>query len=1150
MYRLSKEVARQIINLNPGNAIDQDIADRQFEVIVKGFNYLNQTENNYLYIADEVGLGKTYIALGIASLLRYFSSDDSLQTYQDLIIVPKKNLQYKWQKEIKNFVTNNFNLKSNRVKSILGKPIAANGGTQLHNHLEFFDSSVPSYEIFRNSSFSLGFSGDGWKQKITDRLDEYGRSIMQKAFKHYRVKETYSSEENYPEIKRLFGYLMNVSMQQVDLVIIDEAHNYKHGVGNHVAYRNQVMSRIMGVVDDESDSDLFNLFPELKSKITPKANKVIFLSATPMDNGCHEIRNLLDVYIADHPYRGLSDHDADIKIKDELSEFMMRGLMKITLNDKSYSRNQYRHEHRLGNVNKNEVPKVQRIDDPFMSATIGLIQLKTAEVLNTKNHGGAFEMGMNASFETFSINQANENDVDEANHRNSSKGADEDVVSNIVQSYRATFNEELPHPKQRRLIAQLFEKMKKREKSLVFVRRIASVNEITRKLVHLYEEHIYERIKKIDCESVDIKVMLTEFKNRKSKTQFFDYLENIATRIWDKHKKELSRIEADDNGEAISMVHSKLDMIFQLKLEVPEVRELHELIRSKMHLSFISSEIRLKSLTVLNTFFDLTQDDTESEETAAGHRYFFLDYFTASYKKGLSFKSLISRQDWYRFNYYYLLRRLGFGVKADMLANDKSYNRIVERANNIIDDKNELLLEAIEKNGSLDHVHTSFQNRTFFTRLLEDVFLVEWLDWLDSNKRKDVSFDQLKEDVDSLIEILRGVFRNGSGLMPSYIAHHEKKNNDFEDNFIAILKSHFPEVIEEVRTIIIDFDKLMSTNFPDQEKIARSLYQQAPVLPSSGHHKRGVSGIALQFRMPGFPYVVITTDVLKEGEDLHTYCSDIYHYGIAWNPSDMEQRTGRIDRINSKTYYALKSKEAIEFENSLQVFYPYLSDTLEVNQMAKLFTKMNQFVQTFYDVTATVEKESKVSINEQIHQIPAQNKDQLESKFDHDNFFWTNDSNPVDLTLQAHNGQKSIMIKEIIDNALPRLSQLLHFQEYNYNPSRLSIRGVLKVQSQQGERKGPYQIQVIHDNHNLGTYDFLVSSKICNVNDMRSQKKRDEISNELSAVGQELLIESNFLNASIRIPLESSAQYITESLLQVVNTADNIELKYTGKDEE
>ena len=37
----------------------------------------------------------------------------------------------------------------------------------------------------------------------------------------------------------------------------------------------------------------------------------------------------------------------------------------------------------------------------------------------------------------------------------------------------------------------------------------------------------------------------------------------------------------------------------------------------------------------------------------------------------------------------------------------------------------------------------------------------------------------------------------------------------------------------------------------------------------------------------------------------------------------MEQRTGRIDRINSSCYFDLKKEGKRNFDNSLQVFYPY-----------------------------------------------------------------------------------------------------------------------------------------------------------------------------------------------------------------------------------
>ncbi len=83
----------------------------------------------------------------------------------------------------------------------------------------------------------------------------------------------------------------------------------------------------------------------------------------------------------------------------------------------------------------------------------------------------------------------------------------------------------------------------------------------------------------------------------------------------------------------------------------------------------------------------------------------------------------------------------------------------------------------------------------------------------------------------------------------------------------------------------------------------------SPVIGISGQSRRNRSLVAAQFRMPGFPYALVATDILREGEDLHTYCQNIYHYGVAWNPSDMEQRTGRIDRINSMSFRKLNTSQ-------------------------------------------------------------------------------------------------------------------------------------------------------------------------------------------------------------------------------------------------
>lgn len=42
--------------------------------------------------------------------------------------------------------------------------------------------------------------------------------------------------------------------------------------------------------------------------------------------------------------------------------------------------------------------------------------------------------------------------------------------------------------------------------------------------------------------------------------------------------------------------------------------------------------------------------------------------------------------------------------------------------------------------------------------------------------------------------------------------------------------------------------------------------------------------------------ILLCTDAAREGINLQTHCSDLFHFDIPWNPSRMEQRNGRIDR--------------------------------------------------------------------------------------------------------------------------------------------------------------------------------------------------------------------------------------------------------------
>jgi hypothetical protein len=102
--------------------------------------------------------------------------------------------------------------------------------------------------------------------------------------------------------------------------------------------------------------------------------------------------------------------------------------------------------------------------------------------------------------------------------------------------------------------------------------------------------------------------------------------------------------------------------------------------------------------------------------------------------------------------------------------------------------------------------------------------------------------------------------------------------------------------------------------------------------------------------MPGYPFVLITTDLLQEGEDLHTFCSSVHHYGISWTPSAMEQRIGRIDRVRSQTDRRLSSLQGVAGgEDWLQVYFPYLQDTVEVLQVERVLDRMSNFLRLTHE---------------------------------------------------------------------------------------------------------------------------------------------------------------------------------------------------------
>jgi superfamily II DNA/RNA helicase len=74
------------------------------------------------------------------------------------------------------------------------------------------------------------------------------------------------------------------------------------------------------------------------------------------------------------------------------------------------------------------------------------------------------------------------------------------------------------------------------------------------------------------------------------------------------------------------------------------------------------------------------------------------------------------------------------------------------------------------------------------------------------------------------------------------------------------------------------------------------------------------------FNSPLLPEILVASEVMAEGLDLHLDCRHVIHHDLSWNPSTLEQRTGWIDRLRCR---------AENDGESIRVYLPYLAGTAD-----------------------------------------------------------------------------------------------------------------------------------------------------------------------------------------------------------------------------
>lgn len=930
-------------------------AKEQLEGAVALHNLLKQ--RRVAYLADEVGMGKTYVALGALALFRHFNPG-----FRALVIAPRENIQFKWMKELRNFVANNVRYPDLRIKAVDGRP--ARPLVACENLVGFVQEVAldPDRDFFlRMSSFSLPVAGQG------ERADADGvRRLRDDLRAHVPWLRDEVFDLRKAEFKDNFAKAICCALPKFDLVIVDEAHNLKHGFAPNVASRNRVLGLSFGHPEANADSALFPGYG-------PRAERVLFLSATPIEETYDHLWNQLNVFGLGRGYERLTSPEVSEEEKKKLArQFLVRRVTSIKVGSEDLTKNLYRREWRSGGVAVHDEP-IEVTDDKQRLA-LALIQKKVSEVLGHEKFGSSYQIGMLASFESFlettKVKRRDDeggafDDPDQTDDALEREGIDVADVNRIARDHRERFGSELPHPKMDALVEKLADTWKTGEKALVFVRRVASVTELKRKLDERYDRWLLEKLRKEL--PADALPRFEELVKRYRRERADALARRVDFAPTDASPEEP---EAGDEGGRDSF------FAWFFRGEGPQGVVSGANIQGRF----------IQRSSAYSTFFDdnhvaalLGCSPGEVEASLAGALGIPAERLRSELReRAARFMSRAKRVargdrfeavqaaavDWLKDAGPEVVRNRARMVWHERFA-ESQWPRHAEVAPEIGD---------------------SLETPTFFTELRARPELRRQL-W-PASPQKDPREAFREEQLRA--QLLASAARLGHAFIDLYVLAIRRigsldarvKERDDEtatgdaDRIRAYLDLLERErdaapaervfgAFDELAAISENFALILDVNAPSARETSllasaklfgSLLRQQQPVGGMSGQVNRTLVN---QFRMPGYPLVLVTTDLLQEGEDLHTFCSSIHHYGISWTPSSMEQRIGRIDRVRSQTDRRLSRAAVATPESKLQVYFPYLEDTVEVLQVQRILQRMNTFLRLMHEGLTTAGHEDR-----------------------------------------------------------------------------------------------------------------------------------------------------------------------------------------------
>ena len=1040
------------------SGISPSLARSQLEGSVAAYNML--AGNGVAYVADEVGLGKTYVALGVMGLVRHFRPDARI-----LVLAPRENIQRKWVRDSGNFVRNNWRVIDNRVKSVQGGPARK---PVVCRSLAGFAHEV---SVNANRDFFLRMTSFSLKLKHRKDRDRYRRQVLSRVG---WLRSELQAEAHW-EFREQVGRALNAILPDIDLLVVDEAHNLRRGFGSpgdsHTSNRNRILGLMLGRSGTSDDDHPW---------YRPRVRRVLCLSATPFEDDYGDLWRQFDVlgkgsvHVRDAcggsglPLQALARDSAEDDDRRKLTQdLLIRRITHLDIGGRNHTKNMYRREWRHGGFTHPEEPI--RFDDPRQRLVVALVQKKVAEVLGNEKFGNRFQIGMLSSFESFlqsvgsprqeqpdeesDANEAGEGnggaafDGQQTQDREEQRGADTRILNALVESYEEAFGQAIPHPKLDATVEALAAAFETGEKALVFVRRVATVGELARRLDRRFDAWLRKRMKEaLPDHREEIDRLFERFREEtragadSARTPGTTAKGPLPTAASDESGHETgnssrsagagdSAAGIEARGQAPGGVEDEPEAGMGGAMQPgvdddPGGREnfFSWFFRGKGPDGVLSGAAfqknRLSNASA--AYSTLFEDDLVS--WLLGRPDDPLDHLAK--RLGLTTGELedeLRRLAWAYFHrehggqagryprYYAFEAHQAAALHLIARARDRLGDELANRASDV------LRLRFPDHHGERSNPPPGFPApdsaigvTTFFTELVGHGPLRQQL-W---PREEGVDFAQGYRRREQRRELLSAMARLGGAYIDLYLlaiaqaGGFEGRQQDPGDRRArGNLARSFVEMLEkqrrrpdcfnayaELKGVAEAFDPVIQVNFPEAptadlgklaEIFGRGLQQQTPVSRMAG---RVAGRIVRQFRMPGFPLVLISTDVLQEGEDLHTFCRRVVHYGITWTPSAMEQRTGRVDRIGGLAQRTLDGRPCpARPEEKIQVLYPHLEDTVERLQVRRVLLRLNRFLRLVHATpTGHADDNPRIDANREIlssTEIPPPVEGELESAF-------------------------------------------------------------------------------------------------------------------------------------------------------------------------